>query len=312
VVPEAYDAWLQGRYRLTRQEPGAIQMALADFQRSIDLDPSYAQAYAGLADTFALFANYGLMAPPEAFPRAEAAARRSIELDETLAEPHASLGFARHHFTWDWPGAEAEYKRAIQLSPSYAIAHLRYAELLSTARRHDQALVEVRKAHELDPLSLAISTNVGRVLYFARRYDEAIDELRATLELDPKAGIAHLYLGLAYEGKGMSQEAMAQLTEAQALLHWNQSLSVAHLLAVLGRRAEAEAILRGGDESEGNWFFIAGVHAALGNADAAFGYLEKAFQGRNFFLTFLDVDPSMDPIRSDPRFAALRKRIGLP
>jgi serine/threonine protein kinase/tetratricopeptide (TPR) repeat protein len=312
VAPEAYEAYLQGRYRLTRQEGGALQKALADFQRAIDLDPSYAQAYAGLADTFALFANYGLMAPPDAFPRAEAAARRSIELDDSLAEPHASLGFTRHHFSWDWPSAEAEYQRAIALSPSYAVAHLRYAELLSTARRHDQALAEVRKAHELDPLSLAISTNVGRVLYYARRYDQAIDELRGTLELDPKAGAAHLYLGLAYEAKGMSREAIAELTEAQALLHWTRSLSIAHVLAGHGHRVEAEAIVKDSDDGEGNWVFIAEVYAALGNADAAFDYLEKAYRSRNFFLAFLDVDPNLDPIRSDPRFAALRKRIGLP
>jgi TolB-like protein/Tfp pilus assembly protein PilF len=311
VNPEAYEAYLQGRYHLSRQDPEALKKGLAEFQHAIDIDPSYAPAYAGLADTFNLFANYGVMSPGEAFPRAKAAAQKSIQLDETLAEPHASLGFSRHHFDWDWRGAEAEYKRAIELSPSYASAHARYAEYLSTASRHEQAISEIRKAHELDPLSRFISTNIGRILYYAHRYDEAIKELLQTVELDPNAGHAHLLLGLAYEQKGMNTEAIEEYTKAQAMLRWPYSLSLAHLYAAVGRRADSEAILRQAENRPDDWYWVAGVQAALGNKDAAFDYLDKVYDARNFFLCFLDVDPYFDALHSDPRFAILMRRVGI-
>lgn len=311
VNPAAYEAYLRGRYLLSRQDPDALRKGLAEFQHAIDIDPTYAPAYSGLADTFNLFANYGLMTPAEAFPRAKAAALKSIQLDETLAEPHASLGFTKHHFDWDWRGAEAEYQRAIELSPSYASAHARYAEYLSTASRHEQAISEIRKAHELDPLSRYISTNIGRVLYYAHRYDEAIKELLQTLELDPNAGHAHFLLGLAYEQKGMNTEAIEQYTKAQAMLSWPYSLALAHLYAAVGRRTDSEAILRQAERQPDDWYWVAGVQAALGNKDAAFDYLDKVYDARSFFLCFLDVDPYFDPLHSDPRFAILRSRIGL-
>ena len=311
VNPEVYEALLRGRYLLGRQTPTALKQALQEFQRAIDIDPTSSPAYAGLADTFNLFGNYGVMAPEEAFPRARAAALKSIQLDEDLAEPHASLGFVRLHYDWDWSSAEAEYTQAIVRSPSYAIAHLRYAEFLSTTSRHEQAISEIRKAQELDPLSLAVSTNVGRILYYARRYDGAIQELLKTLAIDPNAGYGRVILGLAYEQKRMNQEAMEQYTQAQALLGWPYSLSLAHLYAATGRRNDAEAILRKALSEPSDWYWVAGVYAALGNNDAAFEYLDKAYASRNFFLPFLKVDPALDPLRSDPRFAALLKRIGV-
>jgi TolB-like protein/tetratricopeptide (TPR) repeat protein len=310
VNPEAYEAYLRGRYHLTRQDPEALKKGLAEFQRAIDIDPTYAPAYSGMADTFDMFVNFGMMPPGEAFPRAKAAALKSIELDETLAEPHVSLGFGKHNFDWDWRGAEAEYKRAIELSPSSATAHFRYAKYLSTASRHEQAISEIRKAQELDPLSRAIGETTGRVLYNARRYDEAIKELLQMLELDPNAGYAHMRLGLAYEQKGMKREAIEQYTKAQTLLGWPHNFFLAHLHATAGRRADTVAILREA-ERQGDWYWVVVFQAVLGNKDAAFDDLERAYVARNFGLCFLDVDPYFDPLRSDPRFAILMTRIGL-
>ncbi len=310
VNPEAYEAYLRGRYHLTRQDPAALRKGLAEFQHAIDIDPTYAPAYSGLADTFDMFVNFGLMSPGEAFPRARAAALKSVQLDETLAEPHVSLGFGKHNFDWDWRGAEAEYKRAIELSPSYATAHFRYAKFLSTASRHEQAISEIRKARELDPLSRAISETTGRLLYYARRHDEAIKDLLQMLELDPNAGYAHMRLGLAYEQTGMTKEAIERFTKAQALLGWPQNFYLAHVYATLGRRADTEVILREA-EKQGEWYWIVVFQAALGNKDAAFKSLDKACDARSFGLSFLDVDPYLDPLRPDPRFAALVARIGI-
>ena len=312
VAPAAYDAYLRGRHFLTLQNADALKKALAEFQTAIDLEPTYAPAHAGLADTFDLFANYYVMPPKEAFPLAEAAAAKSLAIDETLAEPHASLGFARHHFDWDWAGAEKEYKRALELSPSYSTAHLRYADLLSSLGRHDEAIAEIRKAQELDPLSLVIGSNQGRLLYNARRYDEAIETLRKNLDLDPKRGFSHLYLGMAYEQKNSAREAEEEFNRATALLNFDYNLSLAHLYAATGRRAEAKKILDLANRAEDReWFFTAGVSAALGDKDEAFRRLEKAYEERDFFLVTLKISQLMDPLRNDPRYAAQLARVHL-
>jgi len=312
VTPAAYDAYLRGRHFLTLQRRDALRDALAEFQNAIDLDPTYAPAHAGLADTFDLFANYGLLPSKEAFPRAEAAAAKALELDESLAEPHASLGFARQHFEWDWAGAEREYQRSLQLRPSYTTALLRYAELLSCLGRHDEAIAKIRRAQELDPLSLLIGSNLGRLLYDARKYDEAIEALQKNLELDPKRGYSHLYLGLAYEQKGRIREAEQEFDRATALLGFDYNLSLAHLYAVSGRPVEARKILqlaaRAGDH---DWFFTAGICAALGDKDEAFRRLDRAYEERDFFLGMIKVSQFMDPLRSDPRYTAQLERVHL-
>ena len=314
VIPEAYEACLRGRNKLGTQAPEPIKHSLEDFQRAIDLDPSYAPAYSGLADAYSLMANYSALLPLEAFPRAKAAALKALALDPSFAEAHASLGVVKNHYDWDWPGAEREYKRAIELSPSYAVAHLRYARYLSMVARHDEAIAEIERARELDPLSLVIQSNVGIALYYARRYDAAILESRKTLEIDPNRVYARVFLALSYEQKGMYPEAIQEQKRVQAYFKGAPNVGLAHVYALSGRTTEARRILREleqKEDSDSAWFAIAGGYAALGEKDRAFNWLEKAYAKRDFFLPTLAINPWMDPLRSDARFAELAGRIGL-
>jgi TolB-like protein/cytochrome c-type biogenesis protein CcmH/NrfG len=314
VNAAAYDAYLMGRYSLTTQSAEGIKKGLPAFQQAIALDPTYAPAYAGLADTYSLLANYSVLVPKEAFPLAEAAAKKALELDADSPEAHTALAYPEHHYRWDWAGAEREYKAALALNPSYATAHLRYAELLSNLARHDEAVAEIRRAQELDPLSLLMRSSVGRFLYYARRYDEAIPELKKTLELDPRRVYARLYLALCYEGKESYTEALNEFEQFRAAFGGVPSVGLAHLYAVKGETKTALQIVKGlrRDPGDSDWVFFSGVYAALGEKDEAFNCLEKAYQTHDFYLSFLKVDPHLDPLRSDARFVELVHRIGLP
>jgi tetratricopeptide (TPR) repeat protein len=317
INPEAYESYLRGRNELGKQKGTAFREGVRFFQRAVDLDPFYAAAYAGLADSFSLMANYSVLAPRDAFPRAEAAARRALELDPSSAEAHAALGLAKHHFDLDWPGAEAEYKRAIELSPSLAVAHLRYAEFLSNSGRHEEAIREVGVARDADPLSLVIGINIGRTLFYARRYDEAIKELDKILMLDPNRGYARIHIGLAYTARRMYPEAMAELKRADALLGVEGGVGLAQACALSGRTEAAKRILRGGVEDPNDagvldWVFIAGVYEALGQRDAAIGWLENAYENRDFFLTYVKVYPFLDALRTDPRYVRISEKAGFP
>jgi TolB-like protein/DNA-binding winged helix-turn-helix (wHTH) protein/lipoprotein NlpI len=312
VKPEAYEAYLRGRAKLGSQAQNEIKGSVQDFQRAIDLDASYAPAYSGLADSYSLMANYGALLPQEAFPPGKAAALKALSLDPLLAEAHSSLGLVKHYYEWDWQGAEREYKRAIELSPSYAIAHLRYARFLSMVARHDEAIAEIERARELDPLSLVIQSNVGTALYYARRYDAAILESRKTLEIDPNRVWARVFLAMSYEQKGMYPEAIQEEERVKAYFKGAPNVDIAHLYALSGRANEARRILKAMEKENSNAsFFIAGGYAALGEKDRAFTWLEKAYEKRDFFLPTLAVNPWMDPLRSDPRFQDLIRRVGL-
>jgi TolB-like protein/DNA-binding winged helix-turn-helix (wHTH) protein/Tfp pilus assembly protein PilF len=314
VKPEAYEACLRGLNEIEKQTQDSIKESTRDFERAIEIDPLYARAYAGLADSYELQADRRVMAPREAFPRGEQAARRALELDPASAEAHASLAFARHHFDWDWAGAGAEYRRAIELNPGYPAAHTRYAEYLSNIGRHEEALREIRRAQELDPLSLAVRVNVGRVLFWARRYDEAIQELQKVLAADPGRVFARIHLGLSYEQKRMYPEAVAEFERLTTMVGPGPGL--AHAYASSGRTADARRILRDlerpSPDGSQDWFFIAGVHAALGENDRAFEWLDRAYQNRDYFMPHLQDFPYMDPLRSDPRYTDLVKRVGIP
>jgi TolB-like protein/DNA-binding winged helix-turn-helix (wHTH) protein/Flp pilus assembly protein TadD len=317
VNPEAYEAYLRGRNELGKQKGVAFREGARYFQQAIDLDPFYAAAYSGLSDSFSLMANYAVLAPKDAFPRAEAAARRALDLDPSSAEAHAVLGLAKHHFDWDWPGAEAEYRHAIQLAPELATAHLRYAEFLSNSGRHDEAIREVGKAHEADPLSLVIASNVGRILFYARRYDAAILELQKILMLDPNRAWARIHLALAYTAKHMYPEAIAEFKRAGALLGIEGGVGLAQAYALSGQIDAAKSILRGGVEEPNeagvwDWVLIASVYEALGDRDAAIGWLEKAYENRDFLLTYLKVYPFLDSVRADPRCVRILDRVGFP
>jgi TolB-like protein/DNA-binding winged helix-turn-helix (wHTH) protein len=316
VVPEAYDAYLRGRKELGKQRLEALRKGLEYFQQAITLDRLYAPAYAGLADSYSLLVNYSGLPPNQAFPLAKSAALRAAELDHNLAEAHTALAYVKHHFDWDWAGAGSEYKLAIQLDPSNAITHLRYAEFLSNMAQHDDAIRQVRLAHELDPLSIVIQSNIGRLLYYARRYDEAIIELKQVLTVDPHRVYARVHLAECYEEKGMYAESLKEMQLVRAEFNGQAGPGEAHLYARMGRLQDARNLLKYLEQPSPDgtldWVFLAEVHAQLGEKDKAFQWLEQGYQNHDFFMTFLKTDPSMDPLRSDPRFAAMLKKIGVP
>jgi TolB-like protein/DNA-binding winged helix-turn-helix (wHTH) protein/Flp pilus assembly protein TadD len=317
VAPEAYEAYLHGRSEAGKQTQEGLRNAVRDFRRATEADPLYGAGYAGLADAFSLMANYGVLPPRSAFPRAEAAARKAVELDPSSAEAHASLAFIRLHYNWDWSGAEAEYKRALQLSPGFALAHLRYAEFLSNAGRHSEAIHEIGRAHDSDPLSLTIDNNIGRIFYFARQYDDTIREMQSVLALHPERMWARVFLGLAYAQKHMFADAIAEFERASELTGGDPGVGYAYALAAAGKNDGARRILHDYVEvpSESgtlDFVWIAGVYTALGDKDRAFAWIDKAYENRDFFLTYVGVDPQLDPLHSDPRFARLLDRIGFP
>lgn len=316
IRPNAYDDYLRGRNELTKQNPDSIKRGTEYFQRSIDDDPQYARAYAGLADAYSLLANYQALMPVEAFPKAKTAAMKALELDPDSPEAHGALALVKHHFEWDWAGAQAEYKRAIELQPNLATAHHRYAWFLSDLGRHDEALQEIRLAQELDPSSIVVQSNLGRVLYHTRRYDESIDVLRKAAATDPNRLYTHIFLGLAYDAKGMCPEAASEFQLAAGLTGGREGTGAAHMYATCHKPQKARRVLviLAGSSSDPiqDWFFVAGIYAALGDKDRAFEWLDKAVQNRDFFLTEMQSHPYMDPLRSDPRFREMIRKIGFP
>ncbi|HUK54778.1 MAG TPA: hypothetical protein VL099_15945, partial [Candidatus Binatia bacterium] len=275
----------------------------------------YAPAYAGLADAYSLLANYSVLAPREAFPRASAAARKALELDPSSAEAHTALAYVKHHYDWDWPGAEAEFRRSLELNSNNPITHLRYAEYLSTAGRHDEAIREVRLAHDLSPLSLVISSNIARLLYLARRYDQAITEAQQILTVNPNRGYTRIHLAFSYEEKGDCAAALMEMKQAVVQIGRGDGPGLAHIYAKCGQPAQARQILAELEQpsSDGvqDRFWIAGVHAQLGEKDQAFQWLDKAYEEHDFFLVFANVSQYMDPLRADPRFEKMLAKIGL-
>lgn len=312
--PAAYDAYLKGRFYWNERTRENLQKSLQFFEEAIAKDPQNPLPYAGKADAYDMFGNYSLLPPQQAFPKAEEAARKALEMDDSLAEAHSALGFARYQYDWDWAGAEHEFQRAIELKPNYATAHQWYAELLAANGRFEESLAQVRAARDLDPLSLAAYSNVGRLLYLARRYDEAIMELRNTTELYPSAAYPRIYLGLAYEQKKMDAEAATEFEKAGNLLNVKYSVGHAHIHAQAGRRSEALEILEHLQSAEGRGedpFLLAGVWAALGDHEKAYALLEQAYQERSFLICFIKIFPWMDPLRQDTQFAGLLRRMGL-
>jgi DNA-binding winged helix-turn-helix (wHTH) protein/TolB-like protein/Tfp pilus assembly protein PilF len=315
---DAYHAYLKGRYFWNKRTQEGFVKAVESFEHAISIDPNYAQAHAGLADAYHFVdAGGDLTKRIELFSKARAAAKRALEIDETLAEAHTSLGLISMNFDWDWAAAEREYRRAIELDPNYALAHHWYAEYLAPMGRFDEALAEVDHAQMLDPLSITISTDRGKILYFARRYDESIEQLRKTLELDPTFLQARLWLAMAYAAKGLYVEAAAQLERATAesddLLWGKPHLALTYGLA--GRRGEALKILdelrQANRRKRLDPLTFTAVHIGLGEKEAAFAWLEREYEVRSVGLTSLKVNPIYDGLRADPRFASLMRRVGL-
>ena len=313
--PEAYQAYLKGRYYWNKRTEEGLRQGIDSFREAIDKDPTYAPAYTGLADSFALLSDYGLTSPREAMPLAKAAAEKALQIDETLAEAHNSLAFILSDYDWDWAGSEKHYRRALQLNPRYATAHHWFALFLAARGRFEEGFGEIRKARELDPLSLIINKNVGWVAYFARQYDRAVLESRRALELDPGFGLAYSVLGLAYEQKGMLKDAVETQETQVRLLHREPGalLELGHAYATAGRVDDARKILAELEErARARYvppYFFAEIHIALGEKDRGFEELSRALDDRVANVTYMKVEPKLDPIRPDPRFAALLARM---
>ena len=311
---EAYQLYWKGRYLWNRRRPEDIREAITDFQRAIDLDPSYALAYTGLADCYVL-GNLLQMSPREAMPIAIEKTNRALEIDPTLAEAHTSLAKIKLSYEWDWAGAEAEFKKAIEFKPGYATAYQWYGVYLSEMGRHDESLEQRTRALNLDPLSVSISTGVGRAYFWARRYDHSIQHLQETLKKDPKYADTHWSFGLAYEGKKLYAEAIASFQSAISLSKTAEFpegkpemiAALGHAYAVSGRRDEALKIIEQlkeliARERYVSPYSVALIYIGLGEKDLAFDWLDRAYNERDESYIHIKVDPRLDDLRSDPRF----------
>jgi TolB-like protein/Flp pilus assembly protein TadD len=314
---EAYQLYLTGRYHWNRLTPPEIAKSIGFFKQAIDLDPTYALAYFGLADAYRALAPTSEVPPKDILPQAKAAATKALEIDESLAEPHATLAFIHTWFDWDWAGAEREAKRAIELNPNFGLAHIAYAQLLSYRGLHQEAISEAARARDLDPLSSIINTLNGSILLYARRDDEASMTLQKTLELDPNFWIAHYFFGKTYLAKKKYSDAIAEFSKARELSGGN-SLAIGMIgygWALAGDLAKARAVLTELKSLSGQRYIppsnVAVLCFALGEKDEAFIWLEKAYQDHDVRLSRMKVDPEWDSMRSDPRFVAILKRIGL-
>jgi TolB-like protein/DNA-binding winged helix-turn-helix (wHTH) protein/Tfp pilus assembly protein PilF len=318
VNPQAYESYLKGRYFWNKRSADGLKVALAYFHQATDEDPNYAQAYSGLADTYALLGDwqYAVMTPKEALPKAKAVATKALELDSALGEAHNSLAFCLDGFDWDFDSAGKEFRRAIELNPGYATAHHWYAWHLSLLGRYDEAIPEMRKAESLDPLSLIINADLAELLVLAHSYDQSIQQSRKTIEMDSNFALAHIQLAQAYLAKHMNEEAVAELQKA-VQLSGGSPTSIANLArayVATGKRSEAQKLLsdlkKRSSPSSSYAAEISVIYAALGDTDQAMNWLEKGYEER--FNPGVLLRPGFDPIRSDPRFEDLVRRIGFP
>jgi tetratricopeptide (TPR) repeat protein len=288
VNPQAYVAYLKGRYFWNKRTADSLKAAEAYFNQAIEEDQNYAEAYSGLADTYALLGDwqYAVMTPTEALPKAKAAAKKALQLDSDLGEAHNSLAFCLDGFDWDFESAEKEFRRAIELNPGYATAHHWYAWHLSLVGRNTEAIAEMQKAENLDPLSLIINADLAELLVIAHSYDESIQQSRKTIEMDPNFGLAHNQLAQAYLQKGMNQEAIAELQNAVQLSGSSPTCTanLARAYAATGRRDDARqllnALMKSSNPGYSHASEIAVVYAALGDKDEAMTWVEKGYQER--------------------------------
>ena len=317
VNAEAYEDYLKGRYFWNKRTADGLKKAIDFFNQAIEKDPTYAQAYSGLADAYALLGDweYGVLAPKEAYPRAKAAATKALELDSTLGEAHISLAFSLDGFDWDFGAAEKEFTRGIELNPGYATGHQWYAGHLILFGRSSEAIAEMKKAEELDPLSLIIGADLAEDFLIAHRYNEAILQIRKTMDLDSNFALAHYQLGQAFLLEHRNNEAVGEFQKAVSLSgeSTTSTSSLAYAYAASGRRNEAEAILNDLKNRSSKGFSnapeIALVYVGLDQRDQAMAWLEKGYAER--FNPGVLLRPAFDPIRSDAGFQDLLHRIGL-
>jgi TolB-like protein/DNA-binding winged helix-turn-helix (wHTH) protein/Tfp pilus assembly protein PilF len=315
---EAYDLNLKGRYFWNKRTAQGFQQAVQCFEQAIAKDPEYARAYAGLADTYALMSSYYLAPPNEVMPKARTAALKALQIDEGLAEAHTSLALITEMYDWDWQTAGKEYRRAIQLNPNYATAHQWYAEFLAFQGRFDEALAESERARHLDPLSVIIAADRGAILYFSRQHDRAIKQFRAVLDMEPNFPRAHLVL-FAYLEDGRFADALAHIETWRRAKNepspWPWAMEVC-VYSRSGQPVKARQALaklerwsRQGRLDSAPLF--AAAYICMNNNDEALAWLQKGYEEHSGALSSLKVDPIFDPLRGDPRFQDLLRRVGL-
>lgn len=314
----AYQHYLKGRFYWNKRTAEGLTKGIEYFKQAIEIDPGYALAFAGLADSYNILASYSALAPREAFPRAKNAATRALELDDKLAEAHTSMAFVKFGYDWDWPGAEREFKQAIQLNPGYSYSHNFYSVLLAALGRFEEAFSQTNSAYELDPLSLPINTNLGWLLYLGRRYEDAILQYQKTIDLDDGFALAHRRLAQTYQQVQRYSDAAAEFRKAWALSGDDDvELLTArgHFYATVGDIAKLQEILKQLEEFAKSRYvpsyLIARIYLGLGERDRAFELLEKALDERYGYLAYLNVEPMFDIVKDDPRFSDLAHRVGL-
>jgi len=312
VNPETYKAYLKGMFHLNKMTPEGTEKGLAYLHQAIEHDPADPLAYAGLAGGYSII-GHGPAPSPEALPRAKAAALKALELDDTLAEAHAVLAEVKLYYDWDWAGAEQAFQRALQLNPNLAEAHAHYAWYLARLGRLDEGLAEMKRAQELDPLEPIYSAFLGQQYWGAGLYNEAIDEARKSLELNPDFPIGLYVIGVVYATKGMYEEAIAAHQKTHAVApDWGWGLG--HAYALAGRRDEAlNALAELGEEyQQRNAWGVAEIYAALGEKDEAFRWLEAGYEYRHNWIPWIGWNPNYEPLRDDPRFGDLLRRLNFP
>jgi TolB-like protein/Flp pilus assembly protein TadD/tRNA A-37 threonylcarbamoyl transferase component Bud32 len=313
----AYELYLKGRYVWNKRTEEGFRRGLEYFRQAIDRDPQYALAYTGLADCYNLLAIWGALPPVEAMPQVKDAALRAIAIDGALAEAHTSLAFVHWVYDWNWDAAAAEFQRALALDPEYSTAHDWYAYYLASTGNFADAIASIRRAKELEPVSLSISTDLGEIYYWAGQYPQAIAELQGVLDIEPDFAMARNILGLTYLKTGRVNEALEQLEAANRLASGPRMLStLAYAYGLAGRHAEAQATadrLRApSPERYTSAFSLALVHLGAGNRAQAVASLEQAFAERSDSMVILSAYPLLEPLRQDPRFQALVRRVGIP
>jgi serine/threonine-protein kinase len=315
VNPQAYEAYLRGRYLWNKRTPADLRSAMEQFKKAIDRDPTYALAYAGLADGYILLADHGELSPREAMPLGKAAAKKALVLDDSLAEAYASLAVITWSYDWDAAAAEEGFRRALALNPNYATAHQWYGIYLVNVGRFDEGIEEMRRAQELDPLSLIIELNVGRSYYFARRYDQAIEHLQQLEQREPNFWYVRNILGQTYLAMGRINDAIAELERALALSPESErNMGVlGDAYARAGRKAEArrlaENLLALAHTRHFSPAYLAMIYMGLDEKAQAFAWLEKAYADRSDWILEMGVEPEFDLLRSDPRFRELMHRL---
>jgi TolB-like protein/DNA-binding winged helix-turn-helix (wHTH) protein/Flp pilus assembly protein TadD len=318
VNPQAYESYLKGRFFWNKRTADGLKVALAYFNQAIDEDPKYAPAYSGLSDTYALLGDwqYAVMTPKEALPKAKAAANNAIALDNSLGEAHNSLAFCLDGFDWDFNAGEKEFQQALKLNPGYATAHHWYAQHLALVNRYDEAIAEMKKAESLDPLSLIIQSDLAELLVLAHAYDESIAQSQKAIEMDPNFAMAHNQLAQAYLQKHMLEPAVAQLQTAVQLSNGSPTCvaNLGRAYAASGKKSEAlqqlNELKSHSNATYSHGSEIATVYAALGDSNQAILWLEKAYEER--FNPGVLLRPGFDPLRPDPRFQDIVRRVGLP